>query len=577
MTHPISREALDDRLAFVGNTGSGKTYSSGTAIERLLSTGARAVIPDPLGVWWGLALDSDGKTPSVYRRREQFVIFGGERGDLPLTEYAGALIGETVAGMKESCILDLSGIGTKAAERRFMLAFLTALYKHKTPDPLHVVFDEADMWAPQRVLDKEGEAMKLLGMMETICRRGRIKGFIPWLITQRPAVVSKNVLSQCDGLVAFKLTSVQDRDAIGDWVEGQADKAQWKGLWADMARLDRGQGLVWLPARGVLKTAQFPQKQTFDSSRTPGRGERPQAAAALQPVNIEKLKGRLAKVEAESKTNDPKALRAEIARLQREVASVSRLATADELQCATDAAYARGYSAGSADGYAQAVEAVQTELGVLIHQIQNARESAAKIEAAFKRKRPPVSEVPRPAPTVAPQMPSRAKPAAPPSDGALDRSLQKIVDSIRWWNVLGIPAPSHAQAAFVAGYSHKSGTWATYLSRLRSMGFIEGRGDLALTDAGAGAANEPETPPTGDHLRTTVLNKLDGPLVRILTPVMNAYPGGLSHQGAADSAGYSSQSGTWATYLSRLRSLDLIEGRGELKAQAWLFPSRAAA
>jgi uncharacterized protein len=68
--------------------------------------------------------------------------------------------------------------------------------------------------------------MKLLGMMETICRRGRIKGFIPWLITRRPAVLSKNVLSQIDGLISFKLTSVQDRDAIGDWVEGQADKAQ---------------------------------------------------------------------------------------------------------------------------------------------------------------------------------------------------------------------------------------------------------------------------------------------------------------------------------------------------------------
>jgi hypothetical protein len=53
--------------------------------------------------------------------------------------------------MAESCILDLSELGTKAAERRFMLAFLTALYKHgATGEPLHVVFDEADMWAPQR-------------------------------------------------------------------------------------------------------------------------------------------------------------------------------------------------------------------------------------------------------------------------------------------------------------------------------------------------------------------------------------------------------------------------------------------
>jgi uncharacterized protein len=144
MTHPIPSAALDDRLGFTGNTGSGKTYSSGTAVERLLNSGARVVIPDPLGVWWGLALAADGKAPSIFRKREDLVIFGGPRGDLPLTEHAGALIGETVAGMKESCIIDMSELGTKAAERRFMLAFLSGLYKHKTKEQLHVIFDEAD-------------------------------------------------------------------------------------------------------------------------------------------------------------------------------------------------------------------------------------------------------------------------------------------------------------------------------------------------------------------------------------------------------------------------------------------------
>jgi len=37
--------------------------------------------------------------------------------------------------------------------------------------------------------------------------------------------------------------------------------------------------------------------------------------------------------------------------------------------------------------------------------------------------------------------------------------------------------------------------------------------------------------------------------------------------------GYSHTSGTWSTYLGRARSLDLIEGRGELRAQDWLFPA----
>jgi hypothetical protein len=45
----------------------------------------------------------------------------------------------------------------------------------------------------------------------------------------------------------------------------------------------------------------------------------------------------------------------------------------------------------------------------------------------------------------------------------------------------------------------------------------------------------------------------------------------MTHAAAAQEAGYSPSSGTWANYLSKLRTLDLIEGRGELKAQGWLF------
>ena len=222
MTYPIPRDALDDRFAVVGTAGSGKTYLTLGAIEHLLARKSRIIMVDPLGVAWGLRLCADGKTPSPF----QPVIFGGPHGDLTITEHAGAIIGEAVATSRDSCIIDLSALGTKAAERRFMLAFLQALYRSTDKEPVHLIVDEADMFAPQKLLDKDGDAAKLLGMMETIVRRGRAKGFVPWLITQRPAVLSKDVLSQADGIVALKLTSSQDRDAIGAWIEGQGDKAQ---------------------------------------------------------------------------------------------------------------------------------------------------------------------------------------------------------------------------------------------------------------------------------------------------------------------------------------------------------------
>jgi uncharacterized protein len=44
---------------------------------------------------------------------------------------------------------------------------------------------EANLWAPRPLPDQTG----LPGHIEEIVRRGRMRGFVPWLVTQRPAVV----------------------------------------------------------------------------------------------------------------------------------------------------------------------------------------------------------------------------------------------------------------------------------------------------------------------------------------------------------------------------------------------------
>jgi hypothetical protein len=36
-----------------------------------------------------------------------------------------------------------------------------------------LIFDEADLWAPERIIDKEGVSAKLHGVMQTVVRRGR--------------------------------------------------------------------------------------------------------------------------------------------------------------------------------------------------------------------------------------------------------------------------------------------------------------------------------------------------------------------------------------------------------------------
>jgi hypothetical protein len=103
--------------------------------------------------------------------------------------------------------------------------------------------------------------------MEQIVRRGRVKGFIPWLISQRPAVLNKNVLSQVDGLIAFKLTASQDRNALDAWIEGRPTRREGLRSRTRCRRCPGRHRRRLAAGRGMLETVNFPLKMTFDSSR----------------------------------------------------------------------------------------------------------------------------------------------------------------------------------------------------------------------------------------------------------------------------------------------------------------------
>lgn len=561
-SHPIPLAALDDRLGFVGTAGSGKTYNAGAGVERLLAAGGRVIIPDPLGVWWGLGLNSDGRSPAPWREKGRLVIFGGEHGDLPLNEHAGALIGETVAKMAESAILDLSGFGTKAAEIRFMLAFLTALYRHASREPVHLVFDEADMWAPQQERDK-GESPKLLGMMETVVRRGRIRGFIPWLISQRPAVLNKNVLSQVDGLVAFKLTSSQDRAALGAWIEGQADREQGKAILGSLPTLPIGTGVVWLPNRNVLATSAFPPKLTFDSSRTPKRGERVERKE-LKPLDLDKLKSKLASIEEEAKANDPRALKAEVARLTRELAAAAKQAPA---------------TAPSWPDQRNLVQQLTDELSETSAALERLTASASELQRRQKLAAAALGGESVSIPTVVP--PQRRPAAVPPSverrpvparepgpsegNGKLPPGERAVlIAAVQYGGV------DRDQLSVLTGYKRSSRD--AYIARLRDKGLVEVAGQTVNPSSAAADAlgTDYEPLPTGDELQKYWVQRLPPGEVAILNALIESYPNPVARNELDDRTGYKRSSRD--AYIQRLKARRLVHVDGaDVTASETLF------
>ena len=136
-------DILSERLAIVGGTGSGKSYTARGLVERVLAKASgRVGIIDPTGVWWGLRLKPDGKSAGF-----PVILFGGDHSDVPLIETAGRVIAQAVASTHQSWIIDTSALKSKASERRFMLDFLDAIFETNRED-ITLVVDEADRFSP---------------------------------------------------------------------------------------------------------------------------------------------------------------------------------------------------------------------------------------------------------------------------------------------------------------------------------------------------------------------------------------------------------------------------------------------
>lgn len=124
-----------------------------------------------------------------------------------------------------------------------------------------------------------------------------------------------------------------------------------------------------------------------------------------------------------------------------------------------------------------------------------------------------------------------------------------------------------------AGLSSKGGTFSTYLSRARTNDWIEGdKSGIRITQGGLDSLGSFEPLPTGQALLEHWLGQMgESGAARILRVLAEAYPNALTKAEVGERAVISAAGGTFSTYLSRLRSLELISGNAELKASNEFF------
>lgn len=317
-------DVITERIAAVGQSGSGKTYAAMRLAELMLDAGAQIIALDPMAVWWGLLSAANGKASGY-----PVHVFGGEHAHVPIVPEAGALVAEVIVSRGISAVVDIAHF-TRSDQVMFSSSFAERFYELqvKVKRPVHIFFEEAHQFMPQNLPaeGRGGDPRKnpavMLNRMERIVRQGRSSGVGCTMITQQPQAVNKAALNQAGTLIAMRTMGKHERKAIGDWMADKAtDDSQLK---LDQMLPKLGTGEAWIASPhflGLFVHTHISKKTTFDSSATPRFGVKLEAPKVLADVDVEALREAMKTVVEEVEKDDPAPLRRRIAELERVVAA----------------------------------------------------------------------------------------------------------------------------------------------------------------------------------------------------------------------------------------------------------------
>jgi uncharacterized protein len=565
-------QAAAQRMAWLGASGSGKSYGCGRYVEQLHEAHVPVVVVDTVGIWPALRLHADGKKPGL-----PFVIIGGEHADVPLDLAGGKKLARFLVEQNASAVIDVSD--HPPDERAPFLAdlceeTLIAIKTHRRPRVF--VFDEAQDIAPEK--PARGEA-RMLKAVSALIRKGRNHLCGTVLLSQRPQDVSKTALNQTGNLFVGALFGKHERDAVRDWAGSKARStlvdSQIKGL----PELQPGEFFFWSPQ--WLKTYQRIQvlaKWTYD-----GSSSTPLTNAAkldeLAPVDVKALRA-LLKPQVIEQASDPTSpagrraaappgspgpavhrtdapngaplmLQAEAEGLRRKVKELETTLM-ETRQDLIDQTYAVGHLLDSLEeaitGYRNQGIVQATALYATALESTNVP-PAARLKGVTG----PASQA------VASQAAASQAAASQAPSSALDKPGRAILTVLAWQK-----GPiSRTRLALLAGYSGKGGAFGNALSRLRTAGLLTGLGDLGITPAGRAAIGRVPMPPTGERLFEWWLShpKVDKPM-RLILATLHKAQRPLEADVLAVRAGYKPKTGAFGNALSRLRTLGLVSGKG---------------
>jgi len=540
-------DTVTQAMGLLAKRRAGKSYTMRRLAEELILAKQQVILVDPKGDQWGIKFSADGKGPGL-----PLVLLGGERGDVPLEVGSGEMVARLAVEERVSMVLDLS-LFRKHEVATFMTAFLENLYRLKAKEvyrtPVMLIIDEADAIAPQR--PQKGEE-RMLGAAEDIVRRGGQRGIGCILVTQRAAVLNKNVLTQVQILVALRTIAPQDLAAMNAWIEVHGTVEQKHTLMESLPSLPVGDAWFWSPGwpdvDGIFKRVHVLPIRTFDSGKTPEPGEKRIEPKNAADIDMNALRRQMAATIERAKDNDPVLLKKRIRELEKgkpkqlDEAEISKV-----MERAKQEAHRE---------YASRIKALKATVQKQQMVMKQAAERLVGIAIDVpKPSAPPIVPVTR-AP-VPPRIPARTVDLIDMvvnDDGGVNTQEQRVLDMIATLNNRDIGADQASIARWL-GLHPRGGRFTGTLASLRAKGLLVG---CVLTAEGNARARADET---GIEKTKEALQK--GHTRKVLDAIVQSV-GPLTQEELAERLGIHPRGGRFTGDLAWLRQMKVIPERGPI-------------
>ena len=241
-------ELLTGRGFVTGKSGSGKSNTASVLVENLLANNFPVLVVDTDGEYYGL--------------KEEFELLhagADDECDIQVSPEHAEKIASLALEGNVPIILDVSGYLDESEAKELLLSVARHLFakEKKLKKPFLMLIEEVHEYIPEGGgLDETGKMLIKIG------KRGRKHGLGIVGISQRPADVKKDFITQCDWLVWHRLTWNNDTNVVSRIIDAEHANA--------VEDLGDGEAFLMTDWSESVRRVQFHRKRTFDAGATPG-------------------------------------------------------------------------------------------------------------------------------------------------------------------------------------------------------------------------------------------------------------------------------------------------------------------